>query len=122
MKWILVSLALLVVGCMSQSYRVGVTSAYPKVADRLDQLSGQVTPVASELRASTSKPIRFARTSLAWKNASGPYRLLVGSSPNLTDHRRADWLSTADLLDNLNATEARHESLMFLFPTTSPSH
>jgi hypothetical protein len=47
--------------------------------------------------------------------------MLVSSSPNLTDHRRSDWLYTADLLDKLNAEEAKHESYLFLFPSPAPT-
>jgi hypothetical protein len=75
---LIMSLAVLaVLGCTSQSYKLGVGGAYPIVADRIDQLSGQQTPVATELRSAATAPITLAKGSKAWKDAG-----LVQSEPN----------------------------------------
>jgi hypothetical protein len=106
----------LAVGCTSQSYKAGVRVGYPPAADRIDQLSGQQTPAAANLRTAAADPITFGKASKAWHDAAPVYRTVVTAAPSLTDHRRSDWLKTADLLDKLNADEAKHESLIFVKP------
>src|SRR5205823_4125811 len=93
------------VGCgASQSYKLAVKGTYPVVADRIDGLMPS-TPAASGLRAAAVDPITYPTASKAWNDAAPVYRTLV-SGATLTPHRKADWLRTATLLDDLQAAEA----------------
>lgn len=123
---LILALLLSVVGCgASQSYKLAVKGTYPVVASRIDGLL-PATPAAANLRTAARDPVTYPVASKAWSDAAPVYRTLVTGAA-LTDHRKADWLKTAELLDQLQAAEARHRN-PFLFapapnplPTTAPS-
>ena len=121
-RCLLVAIALLsLIGCgPSQSYKLAVADAYPKVATRIDAMLPN-TPAAQGLRDAAVAPISFAKASSAWATAAPVYRSLVAAA-TLTPHRKSDWLVTADLLDKLNADEAKHEAVIYFAPppTTQP--
>jgi hypothetical protein len=112
--------AALLAGCTSYSYKAGVRDAYPKLASRLDTLQPG-TPAAAGLRDAAADPITYAKASAAWRVAAPVYRAVVSVAPGISDHRRADWLESADLTDTLNANERKHQTLIFWpAPTTQP--
>lgn len=121
---LVLALLLSLVGCTgaSLSYQDGVRTAYPVIATRIDGLMPS-TPAAAGLRAAATAPITYPVASKAWSDAAPIYRTLVTDAPGLDKplHRRADWLHTADQLDQLNAAEARHRNIFLYLFTPAPT-
>lgn len=112
------ALLLFLVGCgASNSYKLAVGRSYPVVADRMDQLAGAKSEESQLLRdAAAAQPITLGVAGHAWDVAGNVYRDLVTRSTTLSEHRRADWLTTADLLTQLNLKEKKHEGLLPVGP------
>lgn len=103
-------LLLLAAGCgMSQSYKLEVPNLYGTVASRMDQLQPG-TQQAAALRASTQPSPSFPAMQQAWHAAEPVYDSAITAS-QLNAQRKADWLYTAQVIDRLNADEAKYEGL-----------
>lgn len=103
-------LSLAALGCgTSKNYRAGVHESYPVISTRLDayDLSAVERDAVAELRAAAAveRAVTYERAEPAWRAVEPTYRGRVAADAGINEQRRADWLKTADIVNELQAAE-----------------